>query len=87
MKKWYVYLVECSDSSYYCGITTNVEDRIATHNKKKGAKYTASRTPVRLIEHVEVRNKSEALQLEAFIKKLHRSIKPRAVALFKKLIA
>ena len=82
-----MYLVECRDKSYYCGITTDVDRRVETHNKKKGSKYTASRTPVVLINFVQVRSRSEALQLEAFIKKLHKGIKPRAVALFKKLIA
>ena len=85
MKSWYVYLAECSDGSYYCGITTDVERRITAHNKKKGAKYTASRTPISLIDCVLVRNKSEALQIEAFIKKLHRAIKPKAIELFKKI--
>jgi putative endonuclease len=86
MSDWYVYLARCSDSSYYCGITTDVEKRISTHNRKKGAKYTASRTPITLIDSVRVRNKSEALQVEAFIKKLHRAIKPKAIELFRKLI-
>jgi len=85
MNNWYVYLASCSDDSYYCGITTDVEKRISTHNRKKGAKYTASRTPIALIDHVHVRTKSEALQLEAFIKKLPRKMKPRAVMLFRKL--
>jgi len=87
MKKWYVYLVECADHSYYCGITTNVDRRIDEHNSgKKGAKYTSARRPVVLIDYAIVNSKSDALQLEAFIKKCHRAIKPRAVRLFKKLI-
>lgn len=85
MNDWYVYLARCSDNSFYCGITTNVEKRISTHNKKKGAKYTASRVPITLVDYARVRNKSEALQVEAFIKKLHRAIKPKAIELFRKL--
>jgi len=45
---WYVYLLECSDSSLYCGITNDLEKRIATHNSGKGAKYTKVRLPVKL---------------------------------------
>jgi putative endonuclease len=86
MNDWYVYLAECSDNSFYCGITTNVEKRISTHNEKKGAKYTASRVPITLIDYARVRTRSEALQLEAFIKKLPRLMKPRGIALFRKLI-
>ena len=75
----------CADGSYYCGISTNVEKRIQTHNKRKGAKYTASRTPITLIDSVAVRDKSEASQVEAFIKKLPKAIKPKAIELFRKL--
>lgn len=79
-------MLRCSDNSYYCGITTNVDRRIQQHNKRKGAKYTSSRTPVTLIDSFSVDTKSEALQLESFIKKLHRAIKPKAIELFKKFI-
>lgn len=81
-----MYLLECADKSYYCGITTDINRRINQHNEKKGAKYTAARVPVRLIEFAEVESKSHALQLESFVKACHRAIKPRAVQLFKKLI-
>ena len=35
MIEWYDYIVECSDSTYYTGITTNIIKRIETHNSKK----------------------------------------------------
>ena len=47
--KAYMYVVECADGTLYTGYTTNVEKRIKTHNSGKGAKYTRSRLPVKLI--------------------------------------
>ena len=46
MKKWYVYIVECSDKTFYTGISTDVDKRIETHNKGRGAKYTKYKRPV-----------------------------------------
>jgi putative endonuclease len=68
---YYVYLLECSDFSYYCGITTDIERRVHEHNhSKKSAKYTRSRRPVKLIWSKIVENRSEATRLEIQIKKL-----------------
>lgn len=73
---WYVYLVKCSDNSLYTGITTNVERRVKEHNESnKGAKYTRSRRPVKLIKYFERPNKSEALKLEYKIKQMSREEK------------
>ena len=50
MKDWYVYLVRCSDNSIYTGITVDIERRVIEHNtSKKGAKYTRTRQPVKLV--------------------------------------
>jgi len=49
MKTGYVYILECSDSSYYTGSTTDLERRLQQHQVGEGAKYTRSRRPVRLI--------------------------------------
>lgn len=74
---WYVYLLECNDKkhSYYCGITNNLEKRIAAHNNKVGAKYTRSRTPVKLLASKEMATKSIALKLEYKIKQQPRKKK------------
>ncbi|MFZ4768655.1 MAG: GIY-YIG nuclease family protein [Ferruginibacter sp.] len=72
---WFVYLLLCFDNSIYCGITNNLEKRIATHNAGKGAKYTKGRIPVTLLTHFEVETKSEALKLEFKIKRLSRKEK------------
>lgn len=45
----YTYIVECGDGSLYTGWTNNLEKRIQAHNAGKGAKYTKSRLPVKLV--------------------------------------
>jgi len=74
-KYWVVYLLNCSDNSIYTGITNCLIERIEKHNSKRGAKYTKTRLPVKLIKFFEVNNKSEALKLEIKIKKLSRQEK------------
>lgn len=62
---WSVYIVECSDGTFYTGISTDVEARIEAHNNGRGAKYT----PVELRYVKTDLTKSEALKLEADMKK------------------
>lgn len=75
MKINYVYIVECSDHSYYTGWTTNLERRIKAHNQGNGAKYTRARRPVKLIYFEEFSNKNLALKREYAIKQLTRKQK------------
>lgn len=75
MKKFFVYIVQCCDGTLYTGMTTDVQKRVDTHNKGKGAKYTRSRLPVGLMWHCEAKSKSCALKVEHFIKGLSRSDK------------
>lgn len=72
---WYVYLLECSDGSLYCGITNDINRRVDTHNKGKGAKYTKTRLPVKIFYTESVSNKSEAAKREYQIKKMSRENK------------
>lgn len=72
---WYVYLLECSDGSLYCGITNDINRRVDTHNKGKGAKYTKTRLPVKIFYTEGVSNKSEAAKREYQIKKMSRENK------------
>jgi predicted GIY-YIG superfamily endonuclease len=68
---YFVYILECSDKTYYCGYTNNIEKRIKNHNEgKTGAKYTRSKRPV-VLKYFEIFNTlSEALKREYLIKKL-----------------
>lgn len=73
---WYVYIIECRDRSLYTGITNNIARRLFEHNNsKRGAKYTRSRRPVKLVAHCIVKDKSTALKLEYKIKSLKKSEK------------
>lgn len=61
-------MLECSDGSLYTGYTTNVGKRLDTHNRGKGAKFTRSRLPCKLV-YVEVyTSKQEAMSREWHIK-------------------
>ena len=79
---WAVYILECSDGSFYTGISNNVEARINTHNASKGAKYTKSRLPVTLVFQENTFNKSESLRREIEIKKLTRKKKMELIDAF-----
>ena len=72
---WHVYIVNCIDNTLYTGITNDLDKRIATHNKGKGARYTETRRPVTLLISFEVPNKSAALKAEYKIKQLYRADK------------
>lgn len=72
---WVVYMLECSDGTIYTGITNNLEKRLKAHNNKKGAKYTKTRCPVKLLKSFPVESKSAALKLEYKIKQLPRKEK------------
>lgn len=66
---WYVYIVECGDGSMYAGIARDVDRRVAQHNAGTGAKYTRGRSPVVLIARSGPLGRSEALMLEARVKR------------------
>jgi putative endonuclease len=78
--KWIVYILECSDTSLYTGITNDLERRLEEHRTGRGAKYTKYRSPLR-VRYIEYRrNKSAALTREAAIKSLARSEKLALIA-------
>ena len=74
-KKWYIYIIRCSDDTLYTGITTDVERRIKQHNEGSGAKYTRGRGPVALVKFFTRLTKGEALKLEYQIKQLSKEEK------------
>ena len=75
----YVYVLVCSDDTYYTGYTTDVERRVAEHDCGDGAKYTRGRTPVELVHVESYRSQSAAMQREHEIKQLRRREKERLV--------
>ena len=73
--KWFVYLLETIDNTLYCGYSNDVEKRVINHNKGRGAKYTKTRLPVRLVYTECFDTKSEAMKREYQIKQLTRQQK------------
>ncbi len=79
-KKWYMYVVECADGTFYTGITTDITRRLNEHNYgSRGAKYTKSRRPVKLRLTQECHNHSSALKEEYKFKKLTRKQKKEII--------
>ena len=78
--RFFVYILECSDKTYYTGYTSDLKNRLKEHNEgKKGAKYTRGRRPVKLVWKKEYKNKSYAMRDEAQIKKLTRKRKKELI--------
>ncbi|WP_445492827.1 GIY-YIG nuclease family protein [Niallia sp. 03133] len=71
----YFYVLECRDGTLYAGYTNDLEKRVNTHNKGKGAKYTRGRLPVALLYYEAFSTKSEALKAECGFKKMDRKNK------------
>ncbi|MCP4052511.1 MAG: GIY-YIG nuclease family protein [Mesoflavibacter sp.] len=70
MKISYVYILKCSDNTYYTGITSNLERRIIEHKLGKHIEsYTYKRRPIELMFYAEFTDISIAIQTEKQIKK------------------
>ena len=67
---WCVYILKCSDNTYYTGITNNIVRRIKQHEANKGAKYTRGRGPFSLVYQDKCKDRSDASRKEYVIKKL-----------------
>jgi len=78
---FYVYIIRCSDGTFYCGQTTDLKRRIEEHNlgKSKSARYTKSRRPVKLEYFERFKTVGTALKREMQIKKLTRKGKVELV--------
>ena len=75
----YTYILECCDGSYYTGWTNNLEKRIADHNAGRGAKYTKSHLPVKLVYFETFDVKEEAMRREYQIKQMTRKQKEKLI--------
>jgi len=49
MAKGYMYILECSDGTFYTGSTKHIKLRLQQHQSGEGANYTSKRLPVKLI--------------------------------------
>lgn len=75
----YVYIVRCSDDTFYTGYTNDLDRRIQMHNEGQGAKYTKGRRPVKLVYSEKFKSKSKAMKREYEIKQLRRKDKENII--------
>ena len=68
----YTYILKCGDGSLYTGWTNDIAARLEQHRSGKGAKYTKSRKPVKLVYFETFLTKQEAMRREWEIKQLSR---------------
>jgi len=79
-KDWTVYILRCGDGSLYTGIAKDVQARVKQHSEGRGATYTRTRLPVKLLYLQESLTRSEALIREAQIKAMPRSKKEEIIS-------
>jgi predicted GIY-YIG superfamily endonuclease len=75
----YCYIVECVDGTYYTGWAVNPEKRVAVHNQGRGARYTRTRRPVKLVYIEELPDRKSAMKREIAIKKMERVRKKKLI--------
>jgi putative endonuclease len=64
MKNGWMYILECSDGSYYTGSTNNLELRLIQHQNGEGANHTKKHLPVKLVYFEEFQRIDEAFYRE-----------------------
>ena len=79
----YTYMLKCSDGTLYTGWTNDLEKRVEAHNSGKGAKYTKSRLPVKLVYSETFATKEAAMSREYAIKHMTRRAKRGLVMSYK----
>ena len=69
MKKYFVYILECSDGSYYTGITNDIERRMAEHESGSNPNsYTFRRRPLKLVFYLDFPDPNQAIAFEKQVK-------------------
>lgn len=76
---WFTYILLCYGGSLYTGSTNDVEKRFKDHLNGRGARYTKSHKPMKIVHQEKFKSKSEALKREAEIKKLSRKEKQNLI--------
>jgi putative endonuclease len=63
----YVYILKCSNNSFYTGCTNNLDNRIERHNKGQ-VHYTRDKLPVELVTYTAFHDKYKAYEFEKYLK-------------------
>ncbi len=77
--KYYLYILLTVDNTLYCGIARDVKKRFMEHISGKGAKYTRSHKPLKIVYTKEFKNRSEAQKEEYRIKHLSKEEKLKLI--------
>jgi putative endonuclease len=76
---WFLYVIECADGSLYTGIATDPAARYALHAAGKGARYTRSHPPAKLLMTEPHTDRSSAQKAEYAFKQLTAAEKRRRI--------
>ncbi len=80
MKDYFVYILKCSDESYYTGVTNDLERRVGEHQSGIISGYTSSRLPVKLVYSERFSDVNQAIKSEKQIKGWNRKKKEALIA-------
>jgi|GEM_PF-1160386 len=72
---WSVYIILCADGSLYTGVAKDADARFEQHRRGRGAAYTRSHPPLRMVHREDGYTRSAALSREAAIKRLPKAKK------------
>jgi putative endonuclease len=73
---YYVYILKCSDHSYYTGITNDMDKRLVEHNSGKYPDcYTFNKRPLELKYYETFNDVLQAIYFEKKVKKWTRAKK------------
>ena len=73
--RWYLYLLECRNGSFYAGISNDVQARFQAHLAGKGARYTRANPPLRVLAMRAYPDRAAAARAEWQLKKQPRARK------------
>lgn len=79
MRFHFTYILQSTDGRYYTGYTTNLEQRMKSHQEGKGSKFIRGFGFGKLLYHETYSTKSEAMKREAEIKRLSRAEKEKLI--------
>jgi putative endonuclease len=74
---YHVYILLCTDGSYYTGFAKDLKRRVDQHKKRQGARYTQMHEPEKIVYVEKFDSRSEAMKREREIKSLSHSKKQR----------
>ena len=79
-RHFFVYILRCSDGSYYVGQTEDVQQRVHDHNEGRGATWTATRRPVELVYQESFDELDSVVRREAQLKRWSRAKKEALIS-------